>query len=207
MGFFGGSSKSADADRATAASTATWQSIASGDSAALSHPDENGGGDDGSGFLHPESSLASNRALQNTAWSKERTSQQLELEDVHGRTRAGCCTKAVEVSVQALHVVDISIGMAMIVYGSLIYARFDEPAMAAVLFCLILGCVHLSTSSLGVFSLLTRGCSRIGLLVSAYVGPYVAFVYFTILISLLVDSSGFLKYLDDHKEVSAQLRG
>lgn len=106
-----------------------------------------------------------------------------------------------EFLVKALHVIDFSIGMALIVYGSLLDTQFEEPAKAAVVFCLILGTIHLVTSLLGIISLFMRGCSRFGLMISGYVGPYVALVYFTIVISLLVDSSGFLLYLDDHKEV------
>ena len=32
---------------------------------------------DGSGFLHPESTLESNRELQSSAWAKERSAQQV----------------------------------------------------------------------------------------------------------------------------------
>ena len=95
--------------------------------------------------------------------------------------------------------------MALIVYGSLLETQFEEPAKAAVVFCLILGTIHLVTSLLGIISLFMKGCSRFCLMISGYVGPYIALVYFTIVISLLVDSSGFLLYLDDHKEVRVQL--
>ncbi|KAL9179072.1 hypothetical protein ACHAXT_000114 [Thalassiosira profunda] len=198
MGFFSRSAPAEDPDR-SAASTAAWQSVG-GDSTTLSQHESNAG--DGSGFLHPESSLSSNRELRdNTEWSKERTSQQLELEDGIDREGAGgCCANWMEGTIKALHVVDASAGIAMIVYGALIL-QFDEPALAAVLFCLILGCVHLATSLLGMWSYFMRGCGRFGLAVSAWIGPYVAFFYLTMVISLAVDSSGFLQYLDDHKEV------
>ena len=39
-------------------------------------------------------------------------------------------------------------------------------------------------------------------MITAYVGPYVALVYFTIVIALLADSNGLLQYLDDNHEVS-----
>ena len=160
---------------------------------------------DGSGFLHPESSLESNRALETSAWSKERSAQQYELEDVHNRQNIGCCRKSIEFLVKALHVINASSAIAMIVYGSLICTQFDLPAMAAVLFCLILGSFHLLTSSLGILSYAVSWCSRYGLVVSAYSGPYFALAYLTMLISLLVDSSGFLQYLDDNKEVCVEV--
>mmetsp|Transcript_32546 Transcript_32546/g.68448 ORF Transcript_32546/g.68448 Transcript_32546/m.68448 type:complete len:238 (+) Transcript_32546:166-879(+) len=205
MNFFKSKPKP-EANPGASTDTATWQSIASGDSTPLhfqqpNNNNNNRSNNDGSGFLHPESSLKSNRSLQTSEWSKERTSQQLELEDVHDNERTGCCRKTIEFLVKTLQVIDASFGIALIVYGSLICTQFEEPAMAAVVFCLILGTIHLLTSVLGIISLFVKGCSRFGLLISAYSGPYISLVYSTMLISLLADSSGFLQYLDDHKEV------
>ena len=167
-----------------------------------SKPANNTDAADGSGFLHPESSLSSSRDLDTSSWTKERTSQQLELEDVHNKTKTSCCRKVIEFLVKSLFIIDISFGITMIVYGSLISTQFDNPAMATVLFNLILGSIHLSTSVLGSISLFFRGCQRFGLIITAYVGPYVALVYFTIVIALLADSNGLLQYLDDNHEVS-----
>ena len=165
-------------------------------------------GDDGSGFLHPESSLSSNRddhllSEQHTEWSKERTSQQLELEDVHNNNRAqpGCCGKLIELLIKSLFIIDIAIGITLIVYGSLLVTQFTDPAMAAVIFCLMMGSIHVLTSSLGITSLCKSGCQRFGLVIAAYIGPYIALVYFTIVIGLMADSSGFLQYLEDNHEV------
>ena len=36
---------------------------------------------------------------------------------------------------------------------------------------------------------------------SGVVGPYVSFVYLTIIVTLAADEGGFLGYLDDNKEV------
>ncbi|KAL7532654.1 hypothetical protein ACHAXR_004763 [Thalassiosira sp. AJA248-18] len=211
MGFFK-SKPQPEANPGTTTSTATWQSIASGDSATYhsqqQQPTNDDHNNDGSGFLHPESSLQSNRALTTSEWSKERSSQQLELEDdIHNnRNNSGCCYKIIEFLVKALHIVNAIMGIALVVYGSLLYTQFDPPAMAAVTFCLIFGSLHILTSFVGILSFFTRGCcsssSRFGMIVSAYVGPYFALVYFTMLIALVVDSSGFLQYLGDHKEVS-----
>ena len=167
-------------------------------------------GDDGSGFLHPESSLSSNRddhllsEEQHTEWSKERTSQQLELEDVHNnnnRAQPGCCGKLIELLIKSLFIIDIAIGITLIVYGSLLLTQFTDPAMAAVIFCLMMGSIHVLTSSLGIISLCKNGCQRFGLIIAAYIGPYIALVYFTIVIGLMADSSGFLQYLEDNHEV------
>lgn len=167
-------------------------------------------GNDGSGFLHPESSLSSNRddlllssEEQHTEWSKERTSQQLELEDVHNNNRAqpGCCGKLIELLIKSLFIIDIAIGITLIVYGSLLLTQFTDPAMAAVIFCLMMGSIHVLTSSLGIISLCKSGCQRFGLIIAAYIGPYIALVYFTIVIGLMADSSGFLQYLEDNHEV------
>ena len=160
---------------------------------------------DGSGFLHPESSLSSNRDLDTTSWSKERTSQQLELENVHNNnTNQKCCSRLIEYTIKSLFVIDICIGIILIIYGSLILTQFDKEsaAMAAVIFCLLFGSIHFTTSLIGSISLFWSGCKRRGLILVGYIGPYVALVYFTIVIALLADTSGFLQYLDEHKEVS-----
>lgn len=159
---------------------------------------------DGSGFLHPESSLSSNRDLDTTTWSKERTSQQLELENANNNTsNQNCCSKLIEYTIKSLFVIDICIGIILIIYGSLILTQFDKEsvAMAAVIFSLLFGSIHFTTSVFGCISLFWKGCKRNGLVLVGYVGPYVALVYFTIVIALLADTSGFLQYLDDHKEV------
>lgn len=174
-------------------STNSWQSMPTGASTNLSHDD------DGSGFLHPESSLASNRDLVRSEWSKERTHQQLELEDVYN-DQLGCCSKAGLYTIYCLHAIDVSIGLALVIYGSLLFTQFVTPAVAAALFCVILGTIHLATSLAGIFSFIVEGCSRCGLIISAYISPYFVIVYLTIVIALIVDTSGLLQYLDDNKD-------
>lgn len=166
----------------------SWQSLPTGAST-----------NDDSGFLHPESSLASNRGLIESEWSKERSNQQLELEDVYN-DQLGCCSKVGMFTVNSLHAIDVSIGLALVIYGSLLFTQFQTPAMAAALFCVILGTIHLATSLAGIFSFVVAACSRCGLVISAYIAPYYVIVYITIVIALTVDSNGFLKYLDDHKD-------
>mmetsp|Transcript_3795 Transcript_3795/g.9700 ORF Transcript_3795/g.9700 Transcript_3795/m.9700 type:complete len:293 (+) Transcript_3795:71-949(+) len=160
-----------------------------------------GGLDDGSGFLHPESSLVSSRDMGTSEWLKERSSQQLELEDVHSDDRSGCCRRLFECTIKALHVLDVCLGMAMIVYGSLLLTQFAEPARAAADFCLVFGTIHFIPSTLGIVSYFLGGCRRFGLIVSAYTGAYFASIYLITAIVLGMDEEGFLAYLDDNKEV------
>ena len=160
-----------------------------------------GGGGDDDGFLNPESDLPSNRSLRDSDWSKERSAQQLELSDVRPRNDSGLCDRILLHSIQTLHVVNFGCGFAAVVYGSLLVSKFDEPAMASAMFCLIVGTIHLSTSSVGMFSYFGKWCRRFGLKMSGVVGPYVSFVYLTIIVTLAADEGGFLGYLDDNKEV------
>lgn len=174
----------------------------SADAVAPFESSQDDGKPDGSGFLNPESSLPSNREFATSDWSKERSFQQLELSDVHQHSQTGCCRRIMECLVaKALHTVDIVIGFASLVYGSLLCTQFEATAKAAVLFCLVLGTIHLVTSSLGILSLCARGCSRFGLQASAAAGPYFTLVYATIFISLIYDQDGFVKYLEDHEEL------
>ncbi|KAL3760715.1 hypothetical protein ACHAWU_000035 [Discostella pseudostelligera] len=78
----------------------------------------------------------------------------------------------------------------------------QQQAMAAVLFCLILGTIHLFSSGIGLLSLfllLPNNSNNFpfkwGYRISAYIGPYLSLLYISILISLLVDSDGFILYL------------
>mmetsp|Transcript_26550 Transcript_26550/g.48133 ORF Transcript_26550/g.48133 Transcript_26550/m.48133 type:complete len:306 (+) Transcript_26550:109-1026(+) len=186
--------------RSTDITAESWSNLAEGRDANDAGGDDSGGG---GGFLNPQSTLPSNRDLQTSDWSKERSAQQLELSDVHDRTNPiGTCTAIFEFSiVKLLHVINFGCGFASIVYGSLLVSKFSEPAFAAATFCLILGVVHVSSSLMGMISYFWGGCGRVGLKFSAVVGPYVAFVYLTIVISLGVDESGFLGYLDENKNV------
>eukprot|EP00584_Thalassiosira_punctigera_P025613 CAMPEP_0172554976 /NCGR_PEP_ID=MMETSP1067-20121228/57410_1 /TAXON_ID=265564 ORGANISM="Thalassiosira punctigera, Strain Tpunct2005C2" /NCGR_SAMPLE_ID=MMETSP1067 /ASSEMBLY_ACC=CAM_ASM_000444 /LENGTH=290 /DNA_ID=CAMNT_0013343465 /DNA_START=124 /DNA_END=993 /DNA_ORIENTATION=+ len=187
MNPFGDSPKASASDGITADD---WKSIASGV----------GGGDD-DGFLNPESNLPSNRSLKTSDWSRERSAQQLELEDTHDGDGPGCCGKIMERLVMGLHVINVGCGFASMVYGSLLVSKFERPAMAAAMFCLILGVVHQATSLAGIVSYFARSCSRFGLRISAFVGPYVAFIYLTIIVTFIADEGGFLKYLEDNHEV------
>eukprot|EP00569_Conticribra_weissflogii_P014844 CAMPEP_0171406304 /NCGR_PEP_ID=MMETSP0880-20121228/17523_1 /TAXON_ID=67004 /ORGANISM="Thalassiosira weissflogii, Strain CCMP1336" /LENGTH=293 /DNA_ID=CAMNT_0011921977 /DNA_START=37 /DNA_END=918 /DNA_ORIENTATION=+ len=198
MSFVRNSTIPRDDDTKTGTSTATWQSIASVDSTLLTSVDDN---HEKNTFLNP---AEPSNHLSATAWAQERTSQHEDFrrealgEDQY---KGGCCSRWTLCWIKALHVIDGSFGLAGIVYGSLLCTQFEDPALAAALFCLILGSIHLSTSMLGLMSFGSRRCTRCGLVVSGFVAPYIAFVYVTIFIALLADSSGLFSYLEDHQGV------
>ena len=194
MGFFGRTEPPPNKDESI--STAEWQSLASGAGGNSSRILEKTRNDE-SGFVHPESSLA----LGDSAWAQERHSQQMELEDVHHRKKRACCSTAMDMTIKILHGVDICLGITLIVYGSIIRTQFEQPAMAAVVFCLLLGTILLVSSAVGVFSYASPSCSRWGLLVSGLVAPYLSVVYLTMIIALCLDSTGLYIYLDDHHDV------
>ena len=191
MGFF--SRNQPEAKKEDSISTAAWQSIASGNSSNL---DENR--NDGNGFVNPEGPMA---LAPSSAWEKERYSQQMELEDGYRRKKRGRCSGCMGWIIKVLHAVDVCLGIALIVYGSLIRTQFEPPAMAAAIFCLLLGTILLVSSAVGIFSYASRSCSRWGLLVSGFVAPYLSVVYITMIIALAMDSSGFFQYLEDHHDV------
>lgn len=192
MGFFGRREPPPNKDDSI--STAEWQSLASGgNSSRILEKTRN----DDSGFVNPEGPMA----LGESAWAQERRSQQMELEDIHHRKKRGCCSGAVEWVIKILHGIDICLGITLIVYGSLIRTQFEQPAMAAVVFCLLLGTVLFVSSAVGIFSYVSPSCSRWGLLVSGLVAPYLSVVYITMIIALCMDSSGLFLYLEDHHDV------
>ncbi|KAL7518245.1 hypothetical protein ACHAWX_003093 [Stephanocyclus meneghinianus] len=194
MGFFRKSKT--EPKRDDTISTEAWQSLASGgDSSRILH--KSGVNDEDNDFVNPEGPLN----LGSSAWDRERQFQQTELEGIHRRKKEGCCSKFIGWTIKALHVIDICLGMALIIYGSLLRTQFEQPAMAAVVFCLILGSIILVASAAGVFSYATPICSRWGLLVSGVVAPYLAAVYVTLIIALAMNSNGFFMYLEDHHDV------
>ena len=56
---------------------ASWTSVTDSRSVKHTNPFESPSDGDGSGFLHPESTLESNRELQSSSWAKERSAQQV----------------------------------------------------------------------------------------------------------------------------------
>jgi hypothetical protein len=194
MGFFG--RKQPEQTKDDSISTAEWQSLASGGDSSRILKSER---EDSSGFVNPEGPMG----LGESAWAQERRAQQMELEEVHNhRKERGCFSHFVGWTIKGLHVMDVCLGITLIVYGSLLMTQFEQPAMAAVVFCMLLGTTILLVSSgVGIFSYVSPSCSRWGLLVSGMVAPYLCVVYVTMIIALCMDSSGLFMYLEDHREV------
>ena len=80
-------------------------------------------------------------------------------------------------------------------------ASQQQQAMAAVLFCLLLGSIHLLTSGVGLFSLFLHHIMKWGFVISAWAGPYFTLIYLSMLIALLFDSDGLIMYLEEHAQV------
>mmetsp|Transcript_8919 Transcript_8919/g.19297 ORF Transcript_8919/g.19297 Transcript_8919/m.19297 type:complete len:299 (+) Transcript_8919:139-1035(+) len=161
--------------------------------------------DEEPGFLNPNSTLPSNHTLQTSDYTRERSVQQLELSDVYDPDLGPpgmCGTILGFLILKLLHPLNFTIGKCSIIYGSLLVLQFTKPAMAAAIFCLTLGVIHVGSSLVGMISYwVWSGWRRIGLKISAVVGPYWVFVYLIMLIGVGSDLDGFLMYLDDNKEV------
>ncbi|KAL7426233.1 hypothetical protein ACHAXH_000415 [Discostella pseudostelligera] len=73
--------------------------------------------------------------------------------------------------------------------------------MAAVLFCLFLGTIHLFSSGIGLLSLFLLPHFHSGYRISAYMGPYLSLLYLSMFIALVVDSDGFILYLQQNAKI------
>lgn len=182
------------------------------------------------GFLHPESSSK----IFSSNWAQERSSQQSDLENevlAHNNAKRGgqvvergCCQSTLLVLIKGLHIFNVTLGIALLVYGILVQLHGQqhsqevpeqqldqlqqseddqEPqqAMAAVLFCILLGSLHLLTSGVGLFSLFCHNnIIKCGFVTSAWAGPYFSVLYLSTIIALIFDSDGFIMYLQEHAQ-------
>jgi hypothetical protein len=182
------------------------------------------------GFLHPESSSK----IFSSNWALERSSQQTDLENevlTHNNAKRGvqvvergCCQSTLIVLIKGLHIFNVTLGIALVVYGILVQQhgqqhsqevpeqqpdqlqqsedeQVPQQAMAAVLFCILLGSLHLLTSGVGLFSLFYHNnIIKCGFVTSAWAGPYFSVLYLSIIIALIFDSDGFIMYLQEHAQ-------
>jgi len=125
------------------------------------------------------------------------TQEELDEADV----KMGCCYTFGGILVKSIQLIDGLIGLIFVVYGSLIMTQFDNPAMAAAITCLTFGSVLLFGSIMGGIGFTTKVCKRIGIALSAYLAPCVAFFYLVVIIALLADHATFFNYLTEHKDV------
>jgi hypothetical protein len=115
--------------------------------------------------------------------------------------KMGCCYTLGGILVKSIHLIDGFIGLIFVVYGSLIMTQFDNPAMIAAISCMTFGSILLFASIMGGIGFTTKVCKRIGLVLSAYMAPFVAFFYLVAVIAVLADPDVFFNYLTEHKDV------
>jgi hypothetical protein len=115
--------------------------------------------------------------------------------------KMGCCYTLGGILVKSIHLIDGIIGLFFVVYGSLIYTQFDDPAMIAAISCMAFGSVLLFASIMGGIGFTTKICKRVGLVLSAYTAPFVVFFYLVLIIAFLADKEVFFNYLTEHEDV------
>jgi hypothetical protein len=98
-------------------------------------------------------------------------------------------------------VIDALLGILLLTYGSLIITKFAKPAMAIAVICLTLGSVLLLAAIMGFIGFHYKVCKRVGLALSAYMAPFIAFFYLIIVIAVLAATDKFFNYLRLHKDV------
>lgn len=134
--------------------------------------------------------------------SKKSNKRQLSQEDQDETdARLGCCTKFTQFIVKIVHLIDALIGITFIVYGSLIYLHFEEPAMEAVITSLSFGCIVLLSSLMGIFGFSFKTCKRCGLVFSSWAAIPIAFCYTFVIVALLGSPDTYFNYLTEHKDV------
>eukprot|EP00581_Thalassiosira_minuscula_P007242 CAMPEP_0183711098 /NCGR_PEP_ID=MMETSP0737-20130205/6683_1 /TAXON_ID=385413 /ORGANISM="Thalassiosira miniscula, Strain CCMP1093" /LENGTH=314 /DNA_ID=CAMNT_0025939525 /DNA_START=74 /DNA_END=1018 /DNA_ORIENTATION=- len=150
-----------------------------------------------------EERLADSKTSQESSKkSKKKSKPKLSrAEQDEKDAKLGCWHKTQELLVKLVHVLDALIGFTFIVYGSLIYTQFETPAMEAVITSLTYGSVMLFTSIMGAIGFYTTLCKRIGLLISAYMAPLIAFFYVFVIIAMLGSPDTYFNYLTEHKDV------
>ena len=113
----------------------------------------------------------------------------------------GPCTRFGLFLVKAIHIIDATIGLFFVVYGSLILSQFDDPAIEAAITSLVFGSVMIISSTMGVIGFTTKCCNRLGLLLSAYTAPFIIWFYAFVISSALVLQDVHFDYLTEHMSV------
>lgn len=113
----------------------------------------------------------------------------------------GCCTKFEQFVVKLVHVLDTLIGLTFLIYGSLIITQFENPAMEAAISTLTYGSTLAFASIMGIMGFYTTKCKRVGLVISAYMAPLIAFFNVFALIAVLSEPDTFFDYLTTNKDV------
>jgi len=113
----------------------------------------------------------------------------------------GCCHRFRSLLVKLVHVLDALAGLTFSIYGALIATQFEEPATGAVVTTLTYGSAMLFASIMGAVSFYSPRYKRLGLLISAYSAPIIAFFYIVVLIAELSSSASIFDYLTEHMDV------
>ena len=146
------------------------------------------------------SSKSSSSSKSSKSKKKSKTKLSQEEQDAND-AKLGCCTRFAQFLVKAIHWIDGLIGLAFVVYGTLVMVSFDEPAMEAVITSLTYGCTLLFTSIMGLVGFYTAVCNRCGLVISAYIAPLIALFYIVVIIAVAASPDTFFNYLDEHQDV------
>ena len=134
--------------------------------------------------------------------SKKSNKTELSREERDGRdVKLGCCHIFGGLLIKAIHVIDALLGILLLTYGSLIITKFAKPAMTIAVICLTLGSVLLLAAIMGFIGFHYKVCKRVGLALSAYMAPFIAFFYLIIVIAVLAVTDKFFNYLRLHKDV------
>lgn len=112
-----------------------------------------------------------------------------------------CCARFAQFMAKTIHIIDLCLGLVFVIYGALIMTSFDTPAMEAAITCLAFGSLLMFTAIMGGIGLKSKACSRVGLVISAYTAPFIAFFYIVVVIALLADPDTLFNYLTEHKDV------
>lgn len=147
------------------------------------------------------------RKNRNHRLSHAKTAQEDKSKPTKSQNKQGAqlsrCHKLQTVLVKVVHVLDVLIGLACIVYGSLVLTQFEEPAMEMVILTLTYGSAMLFASIMGFIGFYSSRCQRTGLAASAYTAPFIFFFYLAVILLELNPSSSasYIDYLEEHMDV------
>mmetsp|Transcript_26322 Transcript_26322/g.54953 ORF Transcript_26322/g.54953 Transcript_26322/m.54953 type:complete len:304 (+) Transcript_26322:157-1068(+) len=145
--------------------------------------------------------IRSEHSSKATKKSNKNDKPKLTQEEQDARdAKLGCCTRFAQILVKIIHFVDAAIGLTFLIYGGLMYERFDDPAMEAIIGSLTYGSILLFTSLMGFVGFSFKACKRCGLAMSAWTAPFIGFFYLFVIIALAGDTDTYFNYLNDHKE-------
>uniref|UniRef100_A0A7S2EKY9 Uncharacterized protein n=1 Tax=Ditylum brightwellii TaxID=49249 RepID=A0A7S2EKY9_9STRA len=113
----------------------------------------------------------------------------------------GFCHNIIKVSVKAMHVIDVILGILFVTYGIIIHFKQPRGTLEeAVGITVSFGLVLLVSSTIGTIAIWTSLCKRCGMIISAWCGLLIALIEFVIIIALLASHDKFFAYLEKNKD-------